>query len=200
MMLYLVRHGESLGNVRNQVTGHRDDPLSPKGEEQCRLLGGYIKNKGFQFTHAYVSHMARAQQTAQIVLPGAQCKVCDEIAETYAGECCTWTNQEFDERYPDFWTNFESARAYLGGESHLDLYNRVTGWLAELLETHDSSDRVIVFTHSGPIACILHLVFDVPLTHYPRFIAPNASITRIDWNSSLSRFSSPVLVNFGITG
>ena len=63
MELYIVRHGQSQGNVG---AADRDPPLTPLGEAQASLLGERFSDEPFDFV--FSSHLRRAVQTAAAVL------------------------------------------------------------------------------------------------------------------------------------
>jgi len=64
MNAYLVRHGQSLGNLQNlhQWPGA---PLSPKGREQAKILAKRLTNIPIDII--YTSPLVRAKQTAEII-------------------------------------------------------------------------------------------------------------------------------------
>lgn len=47
MRLYLVRHGQSEGNVAKTFHGHTDYPLTELGREQARQAGEKLKDTAF---------------------------------------------------------------------------------------------------------------------------------------------------------
>ena len=61
MILYIARHGESLGNT-GEDTGH-DPKLSVKGMRQAELLGERMKN--LRLDAVFSSPLTRAVQTAE---------------------------------------------------------------------------------------------------------------------------------------
>ncbi|MFH1863674.1 MAG: histidine phosphatase family protein [bacterium] len=64
MILYLVRHGESLANKK--LFHHRPEtPLSKRGVEQAKIVAGRLKNIEVDFI--YSSPQKRAKQTAEII-------------------------------------------------------------------------------------------------------------------------------------
>ena len=65
-LLVLVRHGESTANLANVFTGWLDVALSPKGEEEARLVAE--KLRGFHFDAAYSSTLLRAERTLDIIV------------------------------------------------------------------------------------------------------------------------------------
>lgn len=64
--IYLVRHGESVGNAKNIIMGHFDLPLTEKGETQAKETGEKLKD--IHFDTAYSSDLLRAKHTAEIIL------------------------------------------------------------------------------------------------------------------------------------
>lgn len=65
MKLYLVRHGQSIGNV-NKIHQHADTPLSKLGISQANELAKRFKPIPLDLV--LTSHFKRAQSTAEIVV------------------------------------------------------------------------------------------------------------------------------------
>ena len=78
MELYLIRHGQSANNLREQVLAEHplttpaaaaprmaDPPLTDLGELQARLAGESLRDEGI--TRLYCGPMLRTLQTAQII-------------------------------------------------------------------------------------------------------------------------------------
>ena len=63
---YVVRHGQTMFNLLDQVQGWSDTPLTPKGEEMAVRLGRGLR--GVPFTAAYSSDSGRAVATAERIL------------------------------------------------------------------------------------------------------------------------------------
>lgn len=64
MILYLVRHGESLAN-KNLFHHKPETPLSKRGVEQAKIVAERLKNIEVDFI--YSSPQKRAKQTAEII-------------------------------------------------------------------------------------------------------------------------------------
>jgi probable phosphoglycerate mutase len=62
MALFLIRHGETMGNASRTVQ-LPDDPLSPRGVEQAERLGRRLAREGV--VHIVSSDFARARTTAE---------------------------------------------------------------------------------------------------------------------------------------
>ena len=65
MKIYLVRHGQSEGNVRELWYGSSDLPLTDLGRQQARESGE--KLRGVSFAACYASPLIRAKDTADLV-------------------------------------------------------------------------------------------------------------------------------------
>ncbi|MDK1019473.1 MAG: 2,3-diphosphoglycerate-dependent phosphoglycerate mutase [Actinomycetota bacterium] len=66
--LVLLRHGESLWNLENIFTGWTDIALSEGGEAEARDAGRVLRDEGLSFDVVHTSVLARAIETANIVL------------------------------------------------------------------------------------------------------------------------------------
>lgn len=64
-ILYFVRHGESEFNRAGIWTGTKDNPLTPKGNQQAKNAGKTLKKQGFSFDIIVSSPLIRAHNTAK---------------------------------------------------------------------------------------------------------------------------------------
>jgi len=68
--LYLMRHGQTLFNLRHKVQGWCDAPLTDFGIYQAKVAGKYFKDAGITFDDAYSSTQERACDTLELVTDG----------------------------------------------------------------------------------------------------------------------------------
>lgn len=67
--LFLVRHGESMGNVwKEAYKADERNFLTPYGALQAELTGHWFKRKEIQLDHVYSSNLTRARHTMAIIL------------------------------------------------------------------------------------------------------------------------------------
>ena len=83
--IYLVRHGQSLGNLNLQMLGHTDLDLSELGYRQAERTFEYLKD--VHFDAVYTSPLKRAFHT---ILPHAEARgltpvALDDLREIYLG-------------------------------------------------------------------------------------------------------------------
>lgn len=64
----LVRHGESIWNLKNKFTGWTDVDLSTNGIKEAVSAGKALKAAGYTFDIAYTSVLKRANRTLDLIL------------------------------------------------------------------------------------------------------------------------------------
>lgn len=65
--LLLIRHGETVDNIKGLYAGVRDSALTSHGVQQTQRLGQYLAKQGFRVTHLFSSNLSRAAKTAENV-------------------------------------------------------------------------------------------------------------------------------------
>ena len=63
---YLMRHGQTLFNLRRKIQGASDSPLTDLGIEQAKEAGEYLKD--VDFDHYYSSTSERASDTLELAV------------------------------------------------------------------------------------------------------------------------------------
>ncbi len=146
MKIYLVRHGETGGNVAHRHQAEHT-PLTPAGKEQAVKVAEAIKE--YEPTHLVTSSLVRAIETSVVI--GEVCNLTPE------------TNTVFVEleRPKTLYGHFHKSprslifymRWYVGltntteGESYPALRKRILH-AKEVLATYPADARVVVVTHS----------------------------------------------------
>ncbi len=164
--LWVVRHGESAGNVaRDRAVAARldridlaerdvDVPLSNGGREQARALGRWLADLEKPPTVLWTSPYVRAEQTAAIALDEAGLDlptVVDErLREREFGVLDGLTGQGIRALYPEEAERRRRIGKFYhrppGGESWSDVLLRLRAALADLQRQADG-ERVLVVAH-----------------------------------------------------
>ena len=181
--LYFIRHALSQANEASLVTGDKDDNLSHTGIKQAEKLSEYLKCLNIPFNHYYVSDWKRAMQTAEIIFPEKKLISVKELGETDAGHVSNYKEKKFFKLYPEYINDYSAERKYPGGDSHLDLFRRVNGWLEKLLYIWNGADTVAIVAHNGSIAAMLHYFYKVALKTFPAFELQNGAVCYISIKS-----------------
>lgn len=158
MYLYLVRHGESIGNARKLFFGHTDYPLTALGCEQAKQVAEKLSN--IPFSRCCVSDLSRAWKTAQICLTQREIwpEKCPALREQFMGnlEEKTWDEavQMYGhalEDYLDSWYN----KTLSGMESAKQMEHRIDVCLKQILA---QGEDTLIVAHNGTLVLILKLL------------------------------------------
>lgn len=156
--LYLIRHGITAANLNGLYAGGGTDlPLCPEGREDLEQL-----KRQFVYPKVdtvFLSPMARAQQTAEILFPDAGKRlVIDDLRENHFGEFEGRTIQEL-KTDPHFQLWMDPAKKYqpVGGESAQDFHQRCARTFLRMFEYMMKAgiDKAACVTHGGVIMSML---------------------------------------------
>lgn len=152
--IYLVRHGETVGNREGRWLGRSDSPLTLRGVEQALayadVLAQAIPDRAV--VQLQCSPLFRARQTASLIsdrlgLESRQCKVAPLLVEHAFGQWEQLTEEEIEVRFPgaqkarhrDHWSYIVP-----GGESYTQVYQRSQEWL----KLRKAAPIIIAVTHA----------------------------------------------------
>jgi broad specificity phosphatase PhoE len=159
--LVVVRHGRTAWNDAGRFQGHSDVPLDETGRSQARALAAYLSRVAF--SRAVSSDLARARETAEIILQGRDTALEMDARwrEMRFGvwEGLTWP--EIVERNPELANRPANVPRFYtpeGGESFDDLCARVRLALESLTAQATDGDTLLVATHAGPLHALLRVV------------------------------------------
>lgn len=164
--LYLMRHGQTLFNLRKKIQGSCDSPLTNEGIRQAKVAGKYFKDNEITFDAAYSSTQERACDTLEIVTNNKmRYERLKGLKEwnfgLFEGESEDLNPKHPNERtYGDFFVNF-------GGESNKNVEKRMQETLTRIMEK-DGNNTVLAVSHGG--ACynfFLKNAPDIPFTGLP---------------------------------
>ncbi len=151
--LYLVRHGETDGNVADIASGFTDDELTEKGRAQAELLGQRLKN--CHFDAIYSSDSKRTLQTAEPFLklrPDYSIETSPELRERWFGDCEGYPWHRLREEYPELLDPDLGSDVKLpGGESDREHSERVARFTSEIVTRHGDDATILMFSHGGSI-------------------------------------------------
>ena len=181
-----VRHGQSESNEAGIFTGQLDLNLTEIGKQQAINTANFLQN--YTIDAIYSSDLIRAVKTAE---PTAKCHGLEiftekDLRELYAGN---WQGKTFKyllETYPDSYANvwrndFGNSKSD-GGESVLELANRVYTKITEIAKKHNNQ-TVAIFTHATPLRVLSALWHGYTVKESSKLSFPkNASVSIVDYN------------------
>lgn len=188
--LYLVRHGQSMGNLENRTLGHTDLDLTELGYRQAEATCEYMKER--KIDAVYSSPLQRAFHTAEphARIRGLEVIPVDDLKEIYLGIWEGMRVEDIVHRWP--YTFTEMWRANFGlstppkGEYVQDAARRTVSALQTIAERH-LGGSVIVAGHGGIFrAAIASIQGIAPERVGTDTVFPsNASVTTLTYENGL---------------
>ena len=178
--LWVVRHGESAGNVAREIaesggsdlieveTRDADTPLSELGHRQSAALAQWfaVMPPEARPTVLYVSPFVRARQTAAHIaaaldLPDADIVFDERLREREFGVLDMHTRHGIQARFPELAEQRARVGKFYfrppGGESWCDVILRLRS-VVDLLRRDHVEDRVLVVAHQVLVNCARYLL------------------------------------------
>ncbi|ASG31558.1 histidine phosphatase family protein [Fusobacterium animalis] len=163
MEIYFVRHGQTIWNVEKRFQGLSDSPLTELGITQAKLLGEKLKN--IKFDKFYSTSLKRAYDTANYIKGNRKQKVeiFDDFVEISMGDMEGIKQEDFKKLYPEqvknfFFNQLEYDPSSFGGESFLEVRERVIRGLNKFIELNKNYERVLVVSHGATLKTLLHYI------------------------------------------
>ena len=197
--LYLVRHGQVADGHTNRYHGNNDIGLSDQGVRQLEALAAQLKE--LPLAAVFASDLARSQQGAELLCQGRPLEplTVPEFREIHFGIWEGLTFAEIAERHPEeLESRFQDLANYRipGGESLIDLRDRVMPKLIEIMASHEGQALALV-AHAGVNRVILSEALGLPLSHLFRLDQNYGCLNIIDY---LPDFTVVRLINGGVNG
>lgn len=178
-----LRHGETTWNQDKRLQGHLDIPLNLRGYWQAERAAAALREE--TIAAVYSSDLERAQQTASAIAAALALDVRTHsgLRERHFGDFQgkTWTELELEEpeaalawrtRVPDF--------APGGGETLLQLRERIEGTVNEIAARH-SGEQIVIVAHGGVLDMLYRLSTGLELQAPRTWLVENAAIHRLLW-------------------
>jgi len=180
LRLIVVRHGETLYNIQQRITGQSDVPLSPLGERQAELVGAYLAKEKIDLIVS--SDLQRARATAQAIASMHDLLIQEDadLREIAMGEWEGLNSQEITASFPDtrvLWRADATNYAIPGGGENLtQVHTRIT-CAVERWQSQYPEATIVWATHGGFIGLLACHLLDLDINRRWQFRHDNASIT-----------------------
>ena len=179
-----VRHGETAWNRDTRIQGHTDIPLNAHGQWQAAQMARALDDESF--AACYASDLSRAHATAQAVADRHHLSV---TIHTGLRERCfgafeghTW--KELETKFPAdtlAWRKRVPDYAPSGGESLLQLENRVVAAISEIAARH-VGEQVLMVAHGGVLDILYRAATRLDLQAPRSWELTNTAINRLLWS------------------
>ncbi|WP_339011688.1 histidine phosphatase family protein [Fusobacterium animalis] len=189
MEIYFVRHGQTIWNVEKRFQGLSDSPLTELGITQAKLLGEKLKN--IKFDKFYSTSLKRAYDTANYIKGNRKQKVeiFDDFVEISMGDMEGIKQEDFKKLYPEqvknfFFNQLEYDPSSFGGESFLEVRERVIRGLNKFIELNKNYERVLVVSHGATLKTLLHYISGKDISTLSDEVIPkNTSYTIVKYEN-----------------
>lgn len=202
MKLYLVRHGQSAGNLPGRMTGWSEHPLTALGTTQAHRVAARLAPLGPMAVHA--SDLPRALSTARIIAaawmsaeptppppvdpgsaPAAGVAVTSDrrLREIDLGdyEGRSWDEFGADRALADAFAREPLLTTLPGGESLAMVQERVIAAFEEIVKGGQAVACLV--SHDGPIRTILNHVLQVPPERHWALSTSHGGLTLLEANA-----------------
>jgi broad specificity phosphatase PhoE len=182
MLLFLARHGQTL--AEGTFYGHDDVPLSPTGRAQMERLAAHLERH--TLAAVYASDLQRARAGAELIAAGRglQVQADPRLREMHLGCLEGLDRAAALARHPELagrdYASMVEYRMPEGGESLVDVWQRVAPALAELKARHHG-ERVAVVSHNSVNRLILGAALGLPVGAVFTFAQDYGCLNVIDY-------------------
>jgi probable phosphoglycerate mutase len=179
-----IRHGETAWNADSRIQGQRDVGLNETGRWQARRVGEALADE--DITAVYSSDLGRAHQTAQEIaeVTGIPVVPNEGLRERSFGIFEGMTFDEIHETWPDHAQNWRRRipdwQPPEGGESLLELRERVRRTMVELAARHPG-EQIVVVAHGGVLDTLYRMATGQEVNSPRTWELPNGAINRLLW-------------------
>jgi probable phosphoglycerate mutase len=179
-----IRHGETAWNVDTRIQGHLDIPLNETGQWQAQRLARALAAQ--DAIHAiYSSDLLRAHDTARAIADatGAPLTTHTGLRERGFGIFEGKTFVEIEATWPEDsqrWRQRDPHWAPLGGESLVQVRERITRTLHELAARHPG-EQIVLVAHGGVMDQLYRAATGQDLQAPRTWGLTNTAVNRLLW-------------------
>ncbi len=178
MFIYIIRHGETYGNLNGD--GFTETDLTPNGENQVFLLGERFKNE--KIDKIYSSPLIRAVKTTkEIKNHHKDVPVIIDCSLLEKGTDPEYTGLDDSvllEQIPDA---LILPRKPLGEENETTAYNRAKKIIEKIKSENDFDATVVVVAHGTFNSFLVLAALDFPLKENFNFSHLNTGVTLVNY-------------------
>jgi broad specificity phosphatase PhoE len=184
--IFVVRHGQTTGNIEGRFFGHSETELTPLGIAQARAAGRRLA--AVHFDYVYTSDLSRAAMTTAHVLEGRDGPppVLDPgLREMHYGDWEARPASEIGKESRDLLREFFPGKASgaPGGETLQQVRERTAASVRRIASDHPDA-TVLAVSHGNAIMAMVAELLHMPLEATWSFTVENTSITRLHFSKS----------------
>jgi broad specificity phosphatase PhoE len=193
--LFLIRHASHPLLGRILVGRTPNVSLGPEGLDQARRVGRRFAGQPIRAVQS--SPQPRARETAAPIAEGVNIpvEIASEVDEVDVGE---WAGREFETLNADprweLWNRERSSARAPGGESMLEVQDRVVAHIDRVRSSHPGG-KVVIVSHADVIRAAVLYYLGLPLNAFDRIEISPASVSTLligDWGAKIFSLNETV--------
>lgn len=154
MKIYLIRHGESVSDIKQKYEGDYDDALTDTGRQEAETVATKLNASGIQVI--FSSSKIRARETTKILYNKIKCRVIvyeDLNEQDIYGAYKKLGKEQPEEEYRKLGELMADRKSLIAGiETYEDFKNRIVSCFTHIINS--DFETMAIVTHGGPIRCI----------------------------------------------
>lgn len=168
MKIYLIRHGETTGDLEDRYGGDYDDHLTKTGEEQAKKLAEKLVGKDLEIIFA--SPRLRAMETGELVRGKLEIplEIIEDLRErNNYGILTGLTKKEAKEKYPQEFEKISKDKIHHNvnsSESYDQIKARTIAVFKDIFSR--DYDTIAIITHGGVISTFVREVLKLGEMEY----------------------------------
>ena len=180
-----IRHGETAWNVDTRLQGHLDIPLNDVGLRQAQHLAQALVQRD-AIDAIYASDLSRAHTTAQAIAQatGQTVSTHPGLRERHFGAFQGRTFAEIEVELPEHAWHWRKRTPDWsppeGGESLIDLRERIVATVDELAARHPGQ-QVVMVAHGGVLDILYRAATRLELQAPRTWALTNTAVNRLLW-------------------
>jgi probable phosphoglycerate mutase len=180
-----IRHGETAWNVDTRLQGHLDIPLNDVGLRQAQHLAQALVKRD-AIDAIYASDLSRAHTTAQAIAQATGHTVSTHpgLRERHFGAFQGRTFAEIESELPEHAWHWRKRTPDWsppeGGESLIDLRERIVATVDELAARHPGQ-QVVMVAHGGVLDILYRAATRLELQAPRTWALTNTAVNRLLW-------------------
>lgn len=190
LILYFLRHGETIYSRTGSYCGELDPELTPQGAQMAQAFAD--SHRSVRWAAVYVSPMKRTIATAKPLCEvlGLEMQLRDGLKEIRYGKWEDKTVEFVKEHYLDDYIHWLTEPAWnppTGGETSVEIAARASLVIAEIKEKY-STGNVLVVSHKATIRIILCTLLGIDVGRYRDridMLAGSISVVKFDLHGPL---------------
>jgi broad specificity phosphatase PhoE len=185
--IILVRHGETMENIREVFRGRLDVELNETGKQQAELLSPYLGRLNTDVI--YSSTLKRALQTARIIARPhhRRVHVLKELVDFHYGEWEGLTSQQVRASYPELYRRWIKT-PHLVKMPQGERLSQVRERMHHAIKKAIKYNRSILVSHRVPLKVLICTLLNLPNSHFWNIKIDLAGVTTFQYDTGSKRF------------